>query len=146
MKKHIQKHLENLKEKPVEHRKKMATIFAIATTVGIIILWLVILSIFKQPAKESNIYNAESLQSTFGEISDSFSNVNDSFNEQKENFEDIENQLKEQQDAEINFEVKGNVDIYNGVNTSFDETMIDPLLEIETTETDPIISETNSIN
>ncbi len=45
----MKKHLKKLQSKPDAHRKKLATLFAVITTLGVIVLWLVVQSIVTTP-------------------------------------------------------------------------------------------------
>lgn len=90
----MKKHIEKLKKRPQHERKKLAIIFAIATTFIIIILWFILLSVFKTPEKNKKIYDFSKLEKSFDGLADQFLNIENQYKEGKENFKAIQDEIE----------------------------------------------------
>ena len=91
----MKKHIEKIKQRSPEERKRIATIFAGVTTVIIIILWLILLTVFKSPEeKEKSRSNADSFNVLFEKIGSEFSEIGDSLEREKESFKEMTTEIE----------------------------------------------------
>ena len=100
MKKYIQK----IKGQDKEHRKKMAQIFAGVTTVIIVIIWMVLVSVFKtqeEPSVQES--TGPNIEEFFQQAGQELGAIGDALGEERQNFELIleeEVTQEEQQDVQ----------------------------------------------
>ncbi|MGB0925255.1 MAG: hypothetical protein ACPGTS_00935 [Minisyncoccia bacterium] len=102
----MKKHLEKVKNRPLEDRKKMATFFAIGTTLLVVLLWLILLSVFKQPKQTTpSTTGLEPLKEAFETVGQELSEINTEAN----NTEIIPDELQIMIDVEN--ETQANLDL-----------------------------------
>ncbi len=98
----MKKHIEKIKQKPIEERKKMATIFAGILTGVIVILWIIILTVFKSTEETKKIGDFSQLEQIIETIDYELKDVGTELINQKKDFDnltlEIENDLQSEQE------------------------------------------------
>lgn len=128
----MKKHFEKIQNRPLEERKKLATLFAIITTAIVVILWLLMLSLFKKPEiQKTTDMGLEPLKEVFDNVSQEFSNIQ--FN--TDSLSDVSDNVQELIDSENNDENNTNIDSAYEIDTENEKNsiyMISSETEIET--------------
>jgi len=86
----MKKHLEKLRSRSDDEKKKLAQTMAIIATIGVILIWILVLSL--TPKNSDQIQNENQAEETNGFLeifSTGFSTISDQFNQEKENFNEV---------------------------------------------------------
>jgi len=101
----MKKHLEKLRSRSDDEKKKLAQTMAIIATIGVILIWILVLSL--TPKNSDQIQNENQAEETNGFLeifSTGFSTISDQFNQEKENFNEVLIEAEEQQQNQESFD------------------------------------------
>ncbi len=93
----MKKHLKKIQQRPLEERKKMATVFAVIFTILIVILWLLVSSFL--PQKE---YRSDITQEKMDELNEFFvEDTGEEYYLEQNEYEDFTEEVKQNQEESV---------------------------------------------
>ena len=98
----MKKYIEKIRAKGKEHTNRMSIIFAAITTIGVVIIWLVLLSVFKTQVEVPEIDTSgdtPGVQEFLQEAQEQFKSIGNALEENNQNFQELIEEAESEIDA-----------------------------------------------